>query len=902
MFFMLDPSLSLKITPPRVRAASLPRAWLARLFERMCDRRVVVVHAPAGYGKTTLLAQWRREVLSKRALAGWLTLDERDDRARFVHGLVACLRDTMGDSRFGAAALEAMQGPEGETVAITVLLAGIVEAAWPTVAFLDDVHLLPEGTAQLLLPYLLHNLPPNMQLVIGTRQSLRLPHSELTARDEYVEIGVDDLRLRVEESIAFLRGRFGGRFDANACARIHQYADGWPIALMLIASVLEHDPTLDPSAIEGKSPSIEHFFTETLLAQLPPAHSDLLVTASILDAVHPELLGAMTGNADVAALLKGLTSTTPIFTAAEDSAWLRMHPLARHTLGNLFSALPPERQCELHWRAAKWLHSDGDAEAAARHAFAAGRQDVAYEWISHQIHELAMTSRRGEVLRWAERLPPDVAALPEVRLGIGWAQTLSYQTRAAEETLASLAAATDPQIRYEADLIEASLAIFKDDHDRMDALLRRRGEAPAGASAQLQQIHANVLAYVMIERGESARARYVQESAAAIDGPVITGLASHSGELVIGLSHLWNAQPLLADASLRAALARAEATTGRRGSAACTLAAVRGAALWAQDRRDDAELVLAHRLDVVERASPPEVVAMMYLTLARVAFITGNEPRGLELLARLEVIGDERRLPRLVLHSLREQIRLHATAHRVATAADLGERLDVCWLRVKHAARTSPVPYFDLIRRIGLAHLQIATHDTDAARTTLAAAGKLAAQLNRQHDLLEVRILQAVAADRGDRAADETLREVQSIAESNGLARLFVDAHPTAVERVRALVGGRELVAPGVSGASSTLEARVTDDGGTRNPVIRPPASPATAPPRSARRTEFTLFTAKEASMLAYLAQGMSNKEIARALDLGPETVKWHLKNVFAKLAAGNRQHAVARARMLGLL
>ena len=149
---------------------------------------------------------------------------------------------------------------------------------------------------------------------------------------------------------------------------------------------------------------------------------------------------------------------------------------------------------------------------------AAERQDVAYEWIGHQLHELAMTSRRGEVLRWAERLPPDVAALPEVRLGIGWAQTLSYQTRAAMKTLAPLAAATNPQVRYEADLIEASLAIFEDDHDRMDALLRRWGDAPAGASARLHQIHANVLAYMMVERGESARARYLQESATSVDG------------------------------------------------------------------------------------------------------------------------------------------------------------------------------------------------------------------------------------------------------------------------------------------------------------------------------------------------------------------------------------------------
>jgi LuxR family maltose regulon positive regulatory protein len=203
---------------------------------------------------------------------------------------------------------------------------------------------------------------------------------------------------------------------------------------------------------------------------------------------------------------------------------------------------------------------------------------------------------------------------------------------------------------------------------------------------------------------------------------------------------------------------------------------------------------------------------------------------------------------------------------------------------------------------MGLAHLQIATHDTDGARTTLAAAGKLAVQLNHQRDLLETRILQALAADRGDRAADEALREVLSIATANGIARLFADTHPAAVERVRALAGGGASAAPGALSVSSAFASSVTDDGGTRSPLVRAPASAATASSRSARRAALALFTAKEASMLAYLAQGMSNKEIARALDLGPETVKWHLKSVFAKLNAGSRRHAVDRARMLGLL
>ena len=258
------------------------------------------------------------------------------------------------------------------------------------------------------------------------------------------------------------------------------------------------------------------------------------------------------------------------------------------------------------------------------------------------------------------------------------------------------------------------------------------------------------------------------------------------------------------------------------------LAAVRGAALWAQDRRDEAESVLAYRLDVVERAGPPEVVALMFVTLARIAFAAGSEPHGLELLERLQVIGDERRLPRLVLHSLREQIRLHAAARRAATATALGERLEACWLRAKDDAGRSPVAYFDLIRRMGLAHLQIATHDTDGARITLAAAGKLAAQLNHQRDLLETRILQALAADRGDRAADEALREVLSIAEANGIARLFADTHPAAVERVRALAGEGDPPLPAPAPrrplsqrARPTMAARAARSSDDRHP--RPP-------------------------------------------------------------------------------
>ena len=893
----LDPSFRLKIAPPAVRSEGLPRTWLARGFERMRNRRVVVARAPGGYGKTTLLASWRRESLASRAFAAWLTLDARDDRARFMHGLVACMRDATGNPQFGVAALEATQASGGEIAAMTSVLAGIAEAARPVVLVLDDAHLLPEGTTQALLPYLLYNLPPNLQLVIGTRQPLGILLGELAARGELVEIGLDQLRLRLDESIAFLRLRFGERFSADACARIHELADGWPIALQLIVSMIEQDPTLDLATLGGKTGNVQRFFTETLLARLPARAAELLVTASMPDAIHPDLIRAMTGADDAGALLADLQATTPILVSGEGSDWLRMHPLARRAFLGHVSALPDERRRELHWRAALWLNEAGDAEAAARHALAAERADIAYEWIGRHLHALSFAGRFGEVLGWVERLPGDVLSQPEVRLAIAWAQALSYRPRAAAETLAGLACETEPQIRYEADLILAAVGIYTDDHRRAEDLLRSWGDPLSAANPRMRQIHVNIPSYVLAERGETARARYQQAQVQGAGGTDAADISLFFGETIVGLSHLRDAQPRLAEAGLRAALERAEAAGGRRSAAASMLAAVLGAACWAQDRRVEAESVLAYRLDIVERAGPPEVVASMYVTLARIASASGDEPRAFDLLQRLQMIGEERRLPRLALRSLREQIRLHAGARRTQSALQLGEQLEACWKGASKTVGPSQAGAFDLIHRIGRACVQIAGHDAGAARVTLAGAATLASRLNHGRELLDARVLLATTMPPRDPEADDILREAVSIAETNGLVRLFADTLPAAVDRLREFADGRASADLGASPAFIAQivgEARIAGD-----PKPAPPAPGAGA---GAKGAALALLTAKEATMLEYLAQGMTNKELARALGIGTETIKWHLKNVFAKLHAGSRRHAVDRARLLGLL
>lgn len=429
----IDPSFVLKIASPGAKGSIVPRAWLTRLFDRIRDHRFVVVHAQGGYGKTTLLLEWRRELLRNRAFVGWLTIDERDDAPRFLYGLIACLREATGNPKFGNDALDAAKAAGEEIGAMTAILATIAETARPITILLDDAHLLPEATSRLLLPYLLHNLPANMQVVAGARQPLRIATSELAARGEFVAIGLEDLRLHLDETIECIRGRFGTRFDVDACARIHDTVAGWPMALRLAVSVLDQEPAAGVGAITGSSRDIGLFFAETVLARLSPAEAEFVVATSIVDALHPDLCRAMTGLEEADAILGRLQAASPIFASSEGSEWMRMHPLARGAFAVRFAALPVDRQRDLHWRAAQWLHTHGDVEAAARHAMAADRSEEAYGWIGQYLLTLGRQFARRLVLRLGVHHVARRDALEQ----------LGYQAESAVERNSYLAAAME---------------------------------------------------------------------------------------------------------------------------------------------------------------------------------------------------------------------------------------------------------------------------------------------------------------------------------------------------------------------------------------------------------------------------------------------------------------------------
>jgi LuxR family maltose regulon positive regulatory protein len=441
-------------------------------------------------------------------------------------------------------------------------------------------------------------------------------------------------------------------------------------------------------------------------------------------------------------------------------------------------------------------------------------------------------------------------------------------------------------------LILSAAAGFADEPDRFADLHDPWAESPPLRDPLLLRAHANRKAFRAIFDGNPAQARLHVQQAPRGDFGNAFGYVERWGEFATALSYLWEGQVLLTENLLRPALAGAEADLGRRNPFVCMMAALLAAAVWERDLPDDAAALLANRLDVLERSGLPEAVLLGYRTAARIAVTQGAEHRALELLEGMHAVGAARKLPRLCIASLADQVRLHARRFRPETCHALCELIDAIVVR-------DDVPKGSLWRRsvewiqlLAHANAAIAAQEWRRALEPLARAGELAESMKLGRVRIEVMALRALALDRGGEKSVALLKEAMDLADAYGLKRLFADAHP-------ALGDWAQRVASEQAGAGPSEERRTgtpprTSAAPTRLPLSRDAPGP--------RATPSMALTPKEREVLELLARNLSNKEIALAMQIGEETIKWHLKNLFGKLDAGTRKQLVRRAQLLGLL
>jgi LuxR family maltose regulon positive regulatory protein len=406
---MSAPILSTKLSIPAPRPDLIDRP---QLFERLdaglrLGHQLTLISAMAGSGKTMLMAAWLRRIDRP---AGWLAVDSDDnDVARFISQLIAALRRI--DSSIGQAAqnlLEAQHPPSLESLT-GLLINDIAATSTAFVLVLDNFQAIRTAAIHSTIAFLLDHQPPQLHLVLLTREDPPLPLPRLRARGQMTEVRTADLRFTTAEIARFLRQTYGLALDAPLVAALDARTEGWIAGVQLAALALqEHDDLAKCiDDFSGSHRYVIDYLAEDVLRQLPDDLRAFLGQTAILGRLTAPLCDAVTGRTDSAACLQRLMQANMfIIPLDEHREWYRYHPLFAEFL---CSALRTDEHPTLHRRAAHWYRAQGFLEEAVEHALASNDRQLATDLIGQAARRGFQQDRPPTLLGW-------VGAVPETQM------------------------------------------------------------------------------------------------------------------------------------------------------------------------------------------------------------------------------------------------------------------------------------------------------------------------------------------------------------------------------------------------------------------------------------------------------------------------------------------------------
>lgn len=871
--------LATKLCAPTLRAELVPRPRLmARLTEGLACR-LTLVSAPAGFGKTTLIAAWLRDAGRPY---GWLSLDEADnDPSRFTAYLLAALQRI--DPNIGQAAQAMMQVPQPPAfeALLTSLINDIAATPKPFILVLDDYQLVQAPPIHPQIGFLLEHQPPQMHLVISTREDPPLALSRLRARRQMADIRQRDLQFTLEETTEFLARMMGLDVPADAITALQQRTEGWVAGLQLAALSMQQSDDIRQFVADfaGSHRYILDYLVEEVFQRQAPQVQDFLCKTSILNRLTAPLCDAVTERNDSRQMLLALDQAHLFIVRLDESRqWYRYHRLFRDLLRMQSAGLDA---AALHARAARWYEDNGFLDEAVEHVLAAEDWPGAERLIAPAAAQAIKNGQFATLNRWLDALPaPLVGQRSAFATLKAWAALSMGQLETAEAC---------------ADLAESLL--------------------PAGAAPPERGVLIALRTYLSLARRDAVKTIQLASDASQL-------LAKSDPYFAHGavLSNLAQAQVLAGDIAAATRTYR-ELLKQSRGVHPLSMVSAMGHladSLDIQGEREEAIALCQQALDqcVDAHGRPLPPAGLAHILLGRMCY-EGNDLvaarqhllQGLELVEPLGpasgTLGGMIEMARLQLATGDEtaalatldQVRHSALQFRwpqpdalvKAVEAEFALRLGniAAVERWAESAGLSPANQPDHVQEaeyLTFARLLLMQGRWEEAQVLLDNLQRFAQGGGRRRTLITVQILQALLRlGVGERkAALAHLGEAVRLAASQGYRRAFLDEGPG----VLALLSGVRHAAPvfvdGLLGGA--------------------PAEPGhSRPPRTGQHLAESL-SEREMEVLALVADGLSNQEIAARLFISLGTVKTHVHNICAKLDAGSRTQATAQARKLGLL
>ena len=909
--------LETKFYIPRSRRDLVPRPRLSERLDRGSASTLMLVSAPAGFGKTTLLTEWLAigpGAPADQRRAAWLSLDRGDnDLASFWTYVIAALRTAAPGVGENALALLQASRPQPIETVLTTLLNDLSAVAGDIVLVLDDYHVIDAREVQDAMAFLLDHLPAGLHVVIASRADPALPLARLRARGELAETRAAELRFTPDEAAAYLNEMMGLQLTAQDVAALEGRTEGWIAALQLAALSMQgrDDVAGFIAGFAGDDRYVVDYLVEEVLQRQPPRVQAFLLQTSILGRLSGPLCDAVTGQGGGKAMLEALDRGNLFLVPLDDRRqWYRYHHLFADVLQARLLDEQPGHVPDLHRRASAWYQQNGEPSAAIGHALAAEDFGRAADLVELAIPAMRRTRQEATVRGWLEVLPlgvlPDEVVRVRPVLSVHFAGALlsggefegvEARLRDAERWLDATTARHEGAPARPAEMVVAD----EEEYRRLPAEIEVYRSALALAQGDVPGTvrHARRALDLSPEEDHLVRA-----SAAGF-----MGLASWaSGDLEAGHS---------AYAECMAGLRRAGYIADTFGCA-IAMADIR----LAQGRLGEAMRTYEQALQRAAEQSGPVLrgTADMHVGMSEVHRERDDLAAATQQLLRSQELGEHIGLPqhpyrwRVAMARLREAegdlggaLDLLNEAERLYTGdffpnvrpvpalrarvwiaqGELGEALS--WARERGLSVDDDLSYLREFEHITLARVLLARSQGERAEASVHEAARLLERLllaaeegGRTGRVLEILVLQALAHQTlGDiPAALACLERAVTLAEPEGYVRVFIDEGPPMASLLRT----------------------AAKQGTTRNYVRRLLAAVSGIGQDSpVRQALIDPLSERELDVLRLLGTELDGPAIARELMVSLNTVRTHTKNIYAKLAVTNRRAAVRRAAELGL-
>ncbi|HYH13219.1 MAG TPA: hypothetical protein VD789_12750, partial [Thermomicrobiales bacterium] len=780
----LDPLISTKLRPSQARSSLVARPRLIESLAREPGRRLTLLCAPAGFGKTTVLSAWARVRISDGHSVAWLSLDEADnDPARFLAYLIAGFRST-GEARFGEGALAALRSsaPLQVEVLTAILINEMAALPGDIDLVLDDYHLIDSEGIHRIVELLLEYLPAGVHLIIASRTRPDLSLARLRARGQVTELTASDLAFTRDESASFLKAM---ELDLSSedVAALASVTEGWIAGLQLAALSMRNrsDHASFIASFSGRHRGVFDFLADEVLVHQPAAVRDFLLDTSILDSLSGPLCDAVTGRDDGQEMLEELERANLFVVALDDERrWFRYHHLFAEFLRGRLGREESLRASGSHRRAARWYEEQGYLAEAIGHALGAPDVELAARLIEQESRDAWSRGEVPTVLGWLEALPSELKRRrPRLLLQHAMALALTGRPDDAEPYVALAEREAESQGEMRQFLFGFAAAV-------RSWCARLRGdpqaavELAARAMALLPVEQGGIRAFAAVCLGDSlwTTGDLVTASDALAEAAAIGRAAGHVYSTISAMTLLARVQ------TERGQLRRARGTldqaqrivTQQRAELLPASGAIHigmGALHYEHNQLDEAERALDKGIDLADRTKNVTDLVWGMTALSRARWARGDEGQALDLAVEAERTARDYGADLEIAVATAWLTRLHLSRGDLV-AASAAERMRESM--VGGAADAARV-----VDRIASARLLFAQGRYDEALRLLDEPRRDAEANGRTRDLIVILSLMALAqwlSNQREQALG-TLVSALALAAPEGFVRIFVDEGAT---------------------------------------------------------------------------------------------------------------------------